>query len=112
MITSHADSRRDHDSVRSSSSGRRVERKTANEITEPRMTATEYATVMMTAVWLTGPRLLTSVRRQIGHFPRACCGIPATVLEPGRVPVAAAVRAADQGTPEPEDHLTDPERML
>jgi hypothetical protein len=36
--------------LRSSSSGRAVERKIANEIDAPRTTAIEYATVMMTAV--------------------------------------------------------------
>ena len=57
MITSHVVSRRDHVSVRSSSSGLAVERKTANEMALPRMTAIEYATVMMTAVWLTSGRV-------------------------------------------------------
>ena len=57
MITSQAVSRRDHVPLRSSSSGLEVERNTANEMAAPRMTAIEYATVMMTAVWLTRGRV-------------------------------------------------------
>ena len=57
MITSQAVSRRDQRPGRSSSSGLDVERETANEMAAPSMTAIEYATVMMTAVWLTRGRV-------------------------------------------------------
>ena len=81
MITSHVVSRRYQVPLRSSSSGLAVERKTANEIAEPRTTAIEYATVMMTAVWLTRGILHS---REEGHdrsfiprtlwFSRSGCG--------------------------------------